>query len=171
LEATHEEKLAASVFALGLRHGFVRREDVVRWADRRIEGSDTPAAWLIELSMSQDRHWLDVVSVLNRVAEGVDRAATCRAVYALLPDAGGLSFNEAAAYAACVYRITAECLDWDWAHELLRATDRIADDFDLFAYLRATETEVVGALLQFVDDDRDEQIVRLLDPVRWSETG
>src|SRR5689334_14304447 len=97
MNPTPEEKLAASVFALGLRHGFVRREDVVRWADRRIEWSDTPPEWLIDLSLSPNLHWVDLVSRLNQVAEGVDRVATCKAVYALLPDADGLSFDEAAA--------------------------------------------------------------------------
>jgi hypothetical protein len=164
---TPQEKLAASVFSLGLRHGFVRREDVVRWADRRVEISDTPEEWLIDLSLSPTFHAEDLVSLLDRIADGVDRVATCNAVYALLPDAGGLSFDEAAAYAARVYRITYDCLGGDWSYELLGVTDQIADDFD-FLYLRATEDDVVGALRQFVESHRDEQIVRLLDPVRWS---
>src|SRR6185503_8046748 len=166
-----EDKLAASVFALGLRHGFIRREDVVRWADGRIEASGTPPVWLIDLSLSQTQHLLDVIGLLDRVAAGVDSVLTCKAVYALLPDVSGSPFDRAERFAARVYVITAECLKWDWSQELMSTTDKLADDFDFLrdGYLDATEGEVIGAVQQFVLLHRDEAIVRLLHPVTWSD--
>ena len=127
--------------------------------------------WLIDLSLSQTLHLLDVIGLLDRVAAGVDPVLTCKAVYALLPDVSGYTFDQAAAFAARVYEITAECLKWDWSQELMSTTDKLADDFDFLrdGYLDATEGEVIGAVQQFVQRHRDEAIVRLLHPVTWSD--
>ena len=172
MPATPDESLAASVFALGLRLGFVRRDDVVRWADLRIESSPgTPPDWLIDLSLSPRLHLEDLIHLLQRLARGADPAATCRAVYALLPDVAGHTFDQSAAFAARLYQITYECLDGDWSQPLLSAADNLADNFDFLrdGDLDATELELIAAVRRFVDDHRDERIVRLLDPVRWSE--
>jgi hypothetical protein len=167
------DRLAASVFALGLAHGFVRREDVIGWADRRITKTDSPPPeWLIDLSLSRDRHRLDLIGDLKRLAEGVDPAATCNATYALLPDEDGFSFDEAAALAARLYRITHDCLTGDWSNPLLHVTDALADDFDFLrdGYLAATEEQVVGAVRKFVRDHRDDAVARLLHPATWMPT-
>ena len=170
MEPTPDDKLAASVFALGLSAGFVRREDVVRWADRRIAEGDVPPPWLIDLSLSEGQHLLDVVGDLKRLAEDAGPVVTCEAAYALLPDVAGYSFARAAALAKRVYRITYERLGGDWSQPLLATTDRLADDFDFLrdGYLNSTEQAVVGAFQQFVEDHRVERLVRLLLPVRWA---
>jgi hypothetical protein len=166
-----EDKLAAAVFAVGLLEGFVRREDVVLWADSRIESTDAPPEWLLDLSLSHNFHILDLVGLLNRVSEGVDPVSTCRAVYALLPEVGAYTFDRAASFAARLYGITYVCFKGDWSHELLSTADQLADEFELLrgGYVRATEGEVVAALQRFVREHRNMDIVRLLHPVRWSD--
>ena len=171
MEPTADEKLAASVFTFGLSRGCVQREDIVAWADRRIAETDVPAMWLIDLSLSRDAHVLDVLSILNRVAQGVDPVATCKAIYALLPELKGGSFDHARAYAARLYEMTADCLKFDWSQELLPITDNLADNFDFLrgGYLDSTEAEVILDVQRFVRDHRDGRIVAMLHPVRWTQ--
>lgn len=172
MQPTPQEKLAASVFALGIVQGFVRREDVVRWADRRIAETDSPSAWLIDLSLSQHQHVLDLLGNLRRLAAGVDPVATCKAIYALLPDVNGYTFDQAEAFAARVYQLTFECLNGDWSQQLLSTTDDLADNFEFlrkgYSCVNATEGELIADVQQFIEDHRDEAIVRVLYPVRWS---
>lgn len=171
---TNSDKLAASVFALGLTHGFVRREDVVRWADRRILEIDHAPEWLIDLSLSRDRHFMDLIGDLKRLADGVDPVTTCEAVYALLPDVSSYTFDEAETFAGRLYRITYQCLNGDRSKKFLSATDSLADHFEFLREgdLATTEQAVIGAVRQFVEDHRNDSIVRLLHPVRWSaQTG
>ena len=125
---------------------------------------------MIDLSLSRDRHLLDLISDLKRLAESVDPVATCKAMFALLPDVDAYSFDQVAAFAARLYRITYDCLSGDWSKEVLRVTDALADDFDFLrdGYLAATEEQVAGAVRQFVHDHRDDAVARLLHPVKWA---
>jgi len=166
---TTADKLAASVFALGLSLGFVLREDIVRWADRRIGELDVAPEWLIELCMSKPKHFLDLISDLNRIGEGVDPVATCGATFALLPEVDDYTFDQTAAFAKRIYKITYQCLKGDWSKPLLKTTDGLADDFEFLreGYLAATEQSVIGAVKEFVRHHRSDEIIGLLDPVKW----
>ncbi len=170
VEPKPDDKLVAAVAARGLSLGAVRREDVVRWADRRIAEIDVPPAWLVDLSLSQDRHRLDLIGDLNRLGDGVDPVAVCRAIYALLPDVGGRSFDRVARVAKQVYRTTYECLGGDWSQPLLSVTDNLADAFDFLrdGYLNSTEQAVAGAVERFAEEHRNGAIVGLLRPIAWS---
>lgn len=165
-----EDKVAASVLALGLLHGFVQREDVVRWADERIAATDSPPLWLIDLSLSQNRHILDVIALLKPITEGVDAMTTCRTVYALLPNLSGCTFGEASLWAKLVYRITRDCFKDDWSVELLPMADSVAETFDLVrdGYSTLNGQQATEQLVGFVAEHRAEAFVRALQPVVWS---
>src|SRR5438046_1318671 len=80
------DPLLTGVMAAGLRLGVAGdREDVVRWADCQIGQRDDVPAWLIDLSMSHDKHNLDIIGILNRVAGDADCLAVCRGLYSLIP--------------------------------------------------------------------------------------
>ena len=169
MEPTPEDKLVASVFALGLRLGSVRREDVVRWADSRIEEIEQSPVWLIDLSLSESRHIMDIISDLRRIASGVAPVDTLKAVYALLPEPKEWTFENAEELAGRLYRLTHECLHEDWSHELVRITDRLALDFEFQreGYLSVSRDSLIGAVRRFLNLYLDEQRVRLLPPIRW----
>ena len=173
MEPTPEDKLVASVFALGLRLGSVPREDVVRWADGRIEEIEQPPAWLIDLSLSESRHIMDLISDLRRVASGVAPVDTLKTVYALLPEPKEWTFEKAEEFAGRLYRLTHECLSGDWSHELVRTTDRLADEFEFQreGYLSVSRDSLIGAVRRFLNQNRDEESVRLLRPIRWRIDG
>ena len=170
MQPTPQEKLAASVFAAGLLHGFVRHEDVVRWADRRIEAADVPPPWLIDLSLSQRLHVLDVSGILKSVAAGTDPVATCEAIYALVPIMGR-TFVDAEKMAARLYRTTRDCLEADWNRPLLSQVDHISDTFQLVrdGYTDLTEHDAIRRLHEFVGKHHNPELLRLLDPVAWSD--
>ncbi len=170
MQSTPDDKLAASVFAVGLSLGFLRREDIIRWADRRISQVDIPDTWLIDLSLARDRDWLEVTDDLRHLASDVDPVATCTAVYALLPDISGYTFDQAADFARRLYEITHHSLNGDWENELLPISDNLMENFELVRakYVKTTEHEVIAAVQQFVAEHRSAEIVRMLDPVRWS---
>ena len=165
-----DDRLAASVFAAGLLLNFVRREDVVRWADRRIEALPTAPAWLMDLSLSQDTHPADLVSLLRRVGAGVDPVATCEAILALYPEVEAPSFDGAAKLAEGLYRLVSECLGWDWKYPLRAEVDDVTDSFDFArdGYLDASPDEAVEQFRRFIERHRDDRIVKLLHPVVWS---
>ena len=170
MEPTADDKLAASVFAVGIERGFVRRRDVVGWADRRIEEVDVPGQWLIDLSLSRHAHVLDLIGTLRRVAAGVDPVATCKAVYALLPENDSYTFDQAKAVADWIYDFTFECLNGDWSQELLTVTDDLADNFDFLreGYIKGSEADLIADVREFIRDHRDQAVRRLLHPVQWS---
>jgi hypothetical protein len=161
MEATPQDKLAASVFSVGLVHGLTSREEVVNWADRRIESTDTPPQWLIDLSLSQNLHLLDIVGLLERVAEGVDPVTTCRAVYALFPDAAGLSLDEATSLSSQLYQVTLHTLDGDW-NDLMSEVTHIDDSFSLLPYIDLTERGAVLQLHEFIERHRNPDVVGFL---------
>ncbi len=97
MQPTPDDKLVASVFALGLNFGFVRREDVVRWADQRIVECEVAPGWLIDVSLSQHRQLTDLIGELREIGSGVNSTAMCEAAFGLLPDLKGLTFDVAEA--------------------------------------------------------------------------
>ena len=162
-----DDALAVSVFALALDHGFVRREDVVRWADRRIAETDIPPAWLIDLSLSQDRHLSDLISELSEVGTDVSAEAVLRAVLALVPGVRAMSFDEAETLAKRLYGIARHRID-DWGSKLLGEADAIDDEFALVRSGYCSRQAAVERLADFVADNRDERAPEVLRPVVWS---
>ena len=169
LPLTSDDALAASAFALGLTFGFVRRTDVVLWADRRIGELEQPSAWLIDLSLSQEWYIADLISHLKQAAEAVKPVDICSAVYAIAPHAGGLSFDQAESLAKLLYRITRECLGGDWSYPLLAQTDEIADSFAFVrdGYSSLTTEQATEQLAEFIEKHRIESTTRALLPVVW----
>ena len=163
------DPLAASVFALGSSLDFVRREDVVRWADRQIQEMDQPPIWLIELSLSQNQHILDFITALKQIGADVEPETTCKAIYALLPDVSGFTFDQAEAMAKLVYRITRECLNGDWACPLLGETDEIADTFSHVrdGFTTLNEHDAIQQFKDFANRFRSEEVAKLLSPVEF----
>ena len=172
MDVSPDDRLAASVFETGLMLGVIKRQDVVRWADRRLESMQSPPDWLIDLSLSQNLHVLDVISLLKRVSAGADRLDTCKALLALFPPLQPRTFDKAEKVAKQLYRITHECLHGDWQLPLLAESDNVADTFDFIRdrYVNLHPDEAVKQLLDFIDRHRDEAVVELLRPVKWSET-
>jgi hypothetical protein len=170
MHVSPDDRFATSVLAAGLLLGLFHREDVVRWADRRIESSDIPPGWLIDLSLSQNLHDLDLIALLRRVGAGADPVATCRALYAFCPGARGLSFDAAAKLAERLYHITYDCLDGDWTRPLLAEADQVADTFDFVreGYVDLSRDDAVRQLDEFIERHRDEDLVKRLAPVAWS---
>jgi|GEM_PF-725038 len=170
MEPTPEDKLCAAVFALGLCMGFVRRQDVVLWADRRITEVSGAPEWLINLSLSKDKALLDLISELNQIGDGVDPLATCESAYALVPQRDGISFAEAEVLAKFIYRITHRGLKSNWHIRLLREADEIADAFCLVreGYSKLSEEQAVERLHAFVGRHRDGEVLEKLQPVGWA---
>lgn len=54
----------------GADNGILQPEDVVRWADSIIAGTDRPESWLIEVSTLGSTHMQDYVSRLEGHSEG-----------------------------------------------------------------------------------------------------
>ncbi|RFZ85067.1 hypothetical protein DYU05_05550 [Mucilaginibacter terrenus] len=59
-----------SVFREGLIRGVISKEEIVAWADQRIEEADEPDYFLIEISLSRDINGL--VEVFNKHVEPTD---------------------------------------------------------------------------------------------------
>lgn len=62
----------ALILLLGLERGFYSHDTIIRWADREISIRDTPKDWIIELSLSRNTHFRDVISLLRDVAPAED---------------------------------------------------------------------------------------------------
>lgn len=154
---TDNDKLCASVFAHGLWLRFVRSEDVVRWAERRIEEVDLAPEWLIDLSLMQETNVFYVIGQLKRIANDTDRVLICKAIYSLLPDIGGYSFKQAEAFAEMLYQITCDCVMADWSHELLKTSNWLAESFWMLreGYVAGTERELIDDVKRFVEVYRD----------------
>jgi hypothetical protein len=167
---TLDDKLSTSVFSLGLTLSFLRREDVVRWADRRIGEVDVAPEWLINLSLSQDANLMQLIGDLKQIADGVDPSATCKGAYSLVPNRGGVSFDEAEELAKLLYRIAYRSLGGDWHNSLLRESDSIADMFCLVrdGYAKLSEQQAIDRLFSFIERNRDSRFVELIQPVVWS---
>jgi len=166
---TEDDKLAAAVFARGLLFGFVRADDVARWADRRIAELDQPPEWLIDLSLVQVCDPMEVAGQLKRAGMGIDPELVCRAIYSLLPDISPYTFSQAEAFALRLYRITSDCLDCDQSHELLAITDGLNQNFEIHRLVKpdATDATVLHPVQQFILEHRNEELAKLLDPVKW----
>lgn len=164
-----DDALAASAFALGLTFGFVRREDVVRWADRRIMEIESPPVWLIDLSLSRDWNVLDVISKLQEVGKGTHADAVFKTILGLIPEVRGMSFEAAEALAKRIYDIARDCIG-DWHNPLLSKADQISDNFVLQrdGYITLSQREVVNELAEFVTDNRDQRMLDALHPVVWA---
>jgi hypothetical protein len=168
--ASPDDRLAASIFAVGLELGHVRHEDIIEWADRRITEIEIPPTWLIDLSLSRNAHPLDVTGNLKRVAFGVEPLRTCTAIYAILArDLSGFTSEEAEEFAGAMYMIAFKCFDGDWNNELLCVTDRLADNFEFNreGWLNWSRSRAIEALQQFLAEFRDDSIPRLVRPVKW----
>lgn len=165
LEIPNEDELAASIFALGLSLGFVRREDVVRWADRRIEEIDQPPLWLIDLSLSQEILLMDVISNLKEAGKGADPKAVFKITFGSLPNVRDLSFDQAESLASRVYYITR-----NWTGQEIPLIDEASRIDDTFCLARAgilSQQQALQQLTTFFDEHRDEGVARLLQPVMW----
>lgn len=164
-----DDALAASVFALGLKFGFVRREDVVRWADRRIMEIENPPMWLIDLSLSRDWNALDVISKLKEVGKGTHADAVVKTILGLIPEVRGMSFEAAEALAKRIYDIARHCID-DWHNPLLSKADEVSDNFvfQRDGYITLSQREVVNELAKFVTENRDQRMLEALRPVVWA---
>lgn len=158
--------LIAAVLSTGLSLGIIPREAVVAWADYLIEGSEAaPPAWLIDLSLSQDLHPLDVLSILNTLAQSVDRADICRAIYGFMQRPSGQTPDETAIFAEQLYKTTYDLLDGDWTSPLLRRADDVADALDFIreGYLKMSPEQGVDDVNQFLKVNRDCRVKDLLD--------
>lgn len=156
------------MFALGLTFGFVRREDVVRWADRRIMEIESPPAWLIDLSLSRDWNPLDAISSLEKVGKGSEVDSIFKTVLGLIPEITDIPFDAAEALSKQLYDIASHCID-DWHNPLLIEADQIKENFVLQpdGYCTLSQQEVVNELVKFVVENRDQRIVDALHPVAW----
>jgi hypothetical protein len=169
MDVLPDDRLATSVFAVGLSLGFVRREDVVRWADRRIEELNIPPVWLIDLSLSLNLHLSDLTSLLQRVGHGADPAGTVEAILALLPPVAASTVEEAERIASRLYDIAYECFNGEWDYPLLAEADRVLDafEFDWRGYPRSSAEEAVKQLHAFIERHRNRELVKRLWPVTW----
>jgi len=67
------------VLALGLSLDFVRRGDVVRWADRRIVELDSAPEWLIDYPSRRAKTCYELIGDLKEIASGINPVDTCKA--------------------------------------------------------------------------------------------
>lgn len=173
MESASDHPLAASVYALGLLHNFVRREEVVEWADRQIEALDVPPMWLIDLSMSQHLHYLDMIALLKPVAAGVNKLDTVTAAFSMLPCMGDVSFEDAIDFAYRLYCIAFEGLNVDWSQPLLRELDWLSDEFMLVrdGYSATSERDLIDRLQSFIEQQRNPKLSELFQPVAWVAGG
>lgn len=65
-------KQKADALGMALETGAISRSDVVAWADSLIETTEQPLEWMIELSLSANKHYLDVVHMLREVPGEID---------------------------------------------------------------------------------------------------
>lgn len=161
------DQLVAGVIVLGLRRSLIQRPAVVAWADGQIERRANPSAWLIDLSLSEQMRVLDVISLLNRVAEGVNSTDVFRAFLSLLPDLSQGEYSEFQQRAEILYTIAFDCLDGDWTNEVLREADRVADNFDWQreGYMRLTKGNVIDQFHRFIERHRDLELRQAMQPI------
>lgn len=159
--------LVAAVLAAASWFCLVEREDVIAWADRCIERTQHPPDWMIELSLSHERHVVDVLRLLNEVGTGVNPADICRGLYAFLPNPAGYSLDDAEGLARQIYRIAQHCFNHDWTNKLLCEADSLEDTFVLvrdgtIAMATAALVEKVGEFLKVNRDARVRDLLRSL---------
>ncbi len=164
MQPTFEDKLAAAVFATALDLGFVRREDAVGWADRRIDGMESAPPWLIELSVSQFRNLGELTGGLRAVGKGVDPVAACRLTFGLIPNTLDLSLDQAEALAKLLYNIAGLSIG-DWQNHLVYESDGLGETLSLVRQGYCMQWEAIAKLVQFVETHRDQTMLNVLYPV------
>jgi hypothetical protein len=159
-----DDTLIASVLSKGIRLGIVTRETVIAWADHLIAQSQIPSGWMIDLSLSQNFHDLDVVAILDRIGDGADPAAMCRAMYGFLEVPADCTFEVAERFAKRLYDIACDCLDMDWSSSLLVEADQIDDTFLLMqdGTISMSEQEAVGEVRKFLEENREMRVKNFL---------
>jgi hypothetical protein len=162
------DPLVAAVLSAGTWLGLIDREAAVAWADHLIEKTDQPTTWLIDLSLSQNLHFMDVTKLLDQVGKGVDPTEVCRNVYGFLPSPEGYSFDQAEALARQAYRVAIHCFNADWSHRLLCDADQIDDTFLLVrdGTWNIAETKVVEHFWDFLDVNRSLVVRKFLGGLR-----
>lgn len=74
----------ADYFAMGLLLELCSVDEVIAWVDQIIEDSDRPAEWMIEISTSTSKHFLDIIHLLDLVPGKKDLETSLRLVIAKL---------------------------------------------------------------------------------------
>jgi hypothetical protein len=157
----------ASVFALGLLHGFLEREHMIRWADHEILARAGPPAWILDLATSAPAHVLDVISLLNERGHGVDPEQRVRIAYALLPESARSDFDACKLLAAEMYRVAMSTLG-TWMNQLVCHVGVLDENFDLFpTYCIRTEGQLIEDVREAVRGYGDPAVRERLGPVRW----
>jgi hypothetical protein len=162
------DRLVAAALSTGIWLSMIDREDAVAWADHCIEKTEQPSIWLIDLSLSQNLHVVDVMKLLDQMGKGVDPVEVCREVYGFLPSPEGYSFDQAEALARQAYRIALHCLNADWTHRLLCEADQLEDTFSLVrdGTINLTTTEVIEQLWDFLEINRTKSVRDFLAGLR-----
>jgi hypothetical protein len=167
-ESDPPEPLVAGVLSAGILLSVIDREDAVVWADHLIEMSEQPPNWLIDLSLSQNLHVVDVMKLLDQIGKGADPAEVCRNLYGFLPSPEGYSLDQAEALARQAYRIAFHCFDADWSHRLLCEADHIDETFLLVrdGTFTLPKTRVIEELWDFLDVNRKFVVRKFLAGLR-----
>jgi hypothetical protein len=163
------DERCAAVLSAGLRLGVIEHWAAIAWADREIARRDDVPGWLIDLSLSQRRHILDVIGQLQEVGRHVDRRAVFVGICSLLPDLTGYNFDRCEALATRLYRTAYELLSGDWSCDLLYDADAVADAFawQRDGLIDATPEQVMADFRAFVARLRDEAVRHMLVPVQF----
>jgi hypothetical protein len=162
------ESQVAAVLAAGILLNLIDQNAAVAWADHLIEKTDAPPPWMIDLSLSQNLYYHEVIKMLAERSTGADPVQTCRSLFGFIPTRDSYTFEQAKMLARELYRIALHCLNSDWSYPLLCRADEIDDTFSLMheGYYLATRDMAVGRTLDFLDTNRDLEIRRFIDMLR-----
>ena len=103
-DAPLSDATSTAILAAGLRLGVLDPAAVIAWADNQIARRPDPPPWLIDLSLSQDWHIADVISLLKTIAANTDGKTTFLGVCSLLPDVTHYTFEQCESLAARLYQ-------------------------------------------------------------------
>ncbi len=164
------EPQVAAVLANGILMGLIERDASVAWADHLIDRIDAPPPWMIDLSLSQNLHYVDVVKMLEQRSNGADPVQTCRSLFAFIPTRDTYTFEQAEMLAHELYRIALHCMNADWwRYPLLCSAYELDDKFLLVregVYIADEPNQLIWWTQDFLDINRDLKIRRFLDAIR-----
>ncbi|HEX8911543.1 MAG TPA: hypothetical protein VF796_04215 [Humisphaera sp.] len=120
VEVEPSDAVAAAAFAVALRHGAIARDAVVEWADALIAERTRPQAYLIDLSLSQHLHVVDLEFALGWIGCGADPLAVCSFLLGMLPDVSSYNFEDALRAIHRIFRMVREIIGYNDRSDLIR---------------------------------------------------
>jgi hypothetical protein len=139
----------AEVLRLLMVMGIASKDEVIAWADRLIETTDQPPAWVINISLAANRYADVIESMLSDAAQDADRQ---RAAYVAMGRlaasfrAGHLTTMDAT-HKLRLWATRAHVNEEDAQRAMV--PDYVADEVD-YGYL--TEADVAQAVQEYFDD-------------------